>query len=412
MIGGAQIIGPDDESTPELRVQAAIERLLSQHGDGIQVRLSNENQAFLNTRRPTRVGIPAPLLQSKVPGFVAGKKAFLEASYGKTKSYHLYNRGMTWVPTLPRGGGEPDDIFDMKVELLTRRSFLRSFPRIGMGTRRPQAWMTEWSEVAVSQTGNQVELTVEQYPSVEGIARYVVKGRLVEDLVFQTGTIFTVIQVKDAFSESKFLQLHHNGHKKAWVSLNKRKAAKIKQLTFDGFRLRVRYGGRSRRYGTVIYLEDPSKLYSLGACVAITNGVKVDWAGRAFFVKKVTPRRGLEAMMVQHADFYETGRIGAEIAYSILKDKLEMKNLILNEPGRAGPDLRTRDGRVLAESRFIIEIAPDEQSAQISRDLAQMTRKTRREFRRNPEAEVGYAVISFLRDANINSMVVEVASRR
>jgi len=314
-------------------------------------------------------------------------------------------------PSLPRGAGEPDDVLDMRVELLTRESFLRSFPRIGMGTRRPQAWMTDWSEMTVSQIGDQVELVVEQYPPVEGITQYAVKGEPVEDLVFQTGTLFTVLQVKDAFSESRFVQLHHNGHKKAWVSMNRLKSARIRLLAFDGFRLRVRYGGR-RRYGTVIYLEDPSKLYSLGRCVAVSNGVEADWAGRAFLVKDVTPRRGLEALMIRHADFYETGRIGAEITHSILKNKLGVKDLILSEPGRGGPDLRTRDNRILAESRFIIEITPDEQNAQITRDLAQMTRKIRHEFRRNPQAEVGYAVISFAREADINSMVVEVASRR
>lgn len=352
------------------------------------------------------------LLQGKVPGFVVGERAFLKASYGKSTSYHLYSGGSTWIPTLPKGAGKPDDIFEMNVELLNRESFLKSFPRIGLGTRRLQAWMAEWSEVTVSQIDNLVELNVNQFPAVEGISQYVVKARPVEDILFQTGTLFTVIQVNDAFSEPKLLHLHHNGHRKAWISLNRTKSAKIKLFSFDGFRLRVKYGGRSWRYGTVIYLRDPSELYLLGSCVTTPDDIRLDWAAKAFLVKRVIPQRGLERMMVQHADFYETGRIGAEITYSILKDKLGIRNLVLNEPGKGGPDLRTKDNHVLAESRFIIEVSQAEQSAQISRDLAQMTRKTRREFRHNPEAEVGYAVISFLRNASINSIVAEVASRR
>jgi hypothetical protein len=403
-----------NQLSDDFRAQVAIDRLFTQQRlrgfEGIQVRLSNQNQVYLNTKRPTRVGISARLLEKMVPGFVAGEKAFLKANYGKATAYHLYNGGLDWIPTVPETVGKPDDVFDMKVELLMIASFLDSFPRIWMGTKRPQAWMTDWSEIGVSRSADELELEVEQHPPVEGIAHFALKVRLVEDLVFQTGSIFTVVELEDVFSVPRFLQLHHNGNTRAWIALNRRRSSRIKLLSFDGFRLRMRYSGGRMHFGTVVYLKDPSQLYTLGRFKSVPEESAVGWAERIFRVSDTRPVRDLERMMVRHADFYETGRIGAEIAYSILKDKLRIHGLVLNEPGRGGPDLQTKDKHTIAESRFLIQVEPSQLKAQIQRDLAQMTRKVRREFRHGADSKLGYAVISFLNGSRIDSLVVEMAS--
>lgn len=416
MVREAGLVNDLRNPNNDLRVKNAIDRLALQqslsHTEGIQVRLSNQNQVFLNTRRPTRVGIPSWLLERMVPGFVVGKKAFLKATYGKATSYHMYSGGQNWVPTVPRSVGKPDDVFDMKIKLLTRTDFLNSFPRIGMGTRLPQAWMTDWSEISVSPRDEELALDVEQHPPIEGISRYSLKGRLVEDLVFQKGSIFTVLEVKNVFSVPKFLQLHHDGHRRAWISLNKRRSSRVRLLSFDGFRLRLKYNGGTGCYGTVIYLQDPTPLYSMGEFGTIPEGIQMGWEERSFLVRDVLPVRELERVMIESARFYETGRIGAEITYSILSDKLGIRGLVLNEPGRGGPDLQTKDNRILAESRFISQVESEQLEAQISRDIAQMTRKIRHEFRYVSDSEVGYAVISFLKDGEINSLVVEMSSPR
>jgi hypothetical protein len=416
MVGDAGLVNDMRNPNEDLRVQTAIDRLASQQcfsdTEGIHVRLSNQNQVFLNTRRPTRVGIPYWLLERMVPGFVVGKKTFLKITCGKATSYHMYNGGQNWVPTVPKSMGNPNDVFDMKIELLTRADFVNSFPRIGMSTKQPHAWMTDWSEIGVSRKDGDLALDVEQHPPIEGIARYSLKGRPVEDLVFQKGSIFAVVELKDVFSVPKFLQLHHDGHRRAWISLNKRKSSRVRLLSFDGFRLRLKYGKGKRYYGTVMYLQDPSQLYSLGGFGVVPEGIEIGWAGRTFFVRGVRPARKLERAIVESARFYGTGRIGAEITYSILSNKLGIRGLVLNEPGRGGPDLQTKDNRILAESRFIVQVEPGQLKAQISRDIAQMTRKIRREFRYISASEVGYAVISFLKDGEINSLVVELLSPR
>ena len=403
-------------SWPDSRARAALGRLCSQQHLGeaqtIPVRLTNQNQVFLDTWRPTRVAIPAWLLEKRASGFIAGKKSFLKASYGKATIYHLYNGGRTWVPTVPRSVGKPDDTFDMKVCLLTPADFLDAFPKLTMGTNRPRAWMAEWTEIIIPDGEGELTLDATQGPPIEGISHYTVRGRIVEDLVFQKGSLFTTIEVKDVFAASRFFQLHHNGHRQAWVSLNKRGSFRTRLFSFDGVRWRITYRVSKGYNSTVVYLSDPSVLYALDAFEMDSPEVGCPWADRSFLVRGVKPHRGLEQMMVQHADCYETGRIGAEIAYSILKGKLGIHSLVIHEPNRGGPDLQTKDGRVLAESRFVSQVEPAQLKRQILRDLAQMTRKTRHEFRSNPSSEVGYAVISYFQAGKINSYVLEMASPR
>ncbi|MDG6902057.1 MAG: hypothetical protein JRM80_08865 [Nitrososphaerota archaeon] len=270
--------------------------------------------------------------------------------------------------------------------------------------------MTEQSEIGVSMNDGGLTLHVKQYPPIEGISDYSLRGELVGSLVFQTGSVFAVVRIDDVFSVPRFLQLHHNGHRRAWISLGRHKSAKVMLLSFDGFRLRVRYRQGRRWYGTVVYLENPVRLYSLGGYEEVPRSIELPWADKAFLLRDVRPLRGLERMMVRHADFYETGRIGAEITYSLLTERLGIRGLILNEPGKGGPDLHTEDKRLIAESRFLIGVEPDMLKAQISRDLAQMTRRIRHEFRRNCGKDAGYVVISFLDGGRIDSLVVEMRS--
>ena len=394
--------------------QAAIERLLSQQrlegAAGIRVRLTSQNQVFLDTWRPTRVAIPASLLEKTMPSFKIGRKAFIRATYGQSSVYHYYGGGQTWVPTVPESVGKPNDVFEMSASHLTRKGFVASFPRIGLGTARQQAWMTGWSEIALGHGGGRLELEVTQDPPVEGVSRYTMVAKTVGSLAFQKGSVFTVVEVKDVFSVPRYFQFHHNGHRRAWISLNRRKSSQVRLLSFDGYRLRIKSRLRRRYSSTVLYMRDPAGLYSFEKSTTSNPNLGIQWADTITVVHNVAPRRELEQMIVRHADWYETGRIGAEITYSILKEKMGVRGLILHEPGRWGPDVETGDGRIVAESRFIAQVGPDEFESRLFRDLAQMARKTRREFRYDSKHRLGYIVISYFNGDKIDSLVVSLAS--
>jgi hypothetical protein len=133
---------------------------------------------------------------------------------------------------------------------------------------------------------------------------------------------------------------------------------------------------------------------------------------KRFRVEEVLPMRETEAAMVRHGRYYESGRIGAEITYTIVSNALGIDGLILNEPARGGTDLFTSDRRVLVESRFLVETPPSKLSEQIALDLARITRKIRKDFRWNPNAEVGYVVLSYLLNGRVSSLVGEITGPR
>ena len=115
---------------------------------------------------------------------------------------------------------------------------------------------------------------------------------------------------------------------------------------------------------------------------------------------------------MNHGSNYETGRLGAEIAYTIVGEKFGHKESVLQEPERRGVDIYTRDRKLVVEARFIIKVEPDDLKTQIERDMMQMVRKLRRDFRSNSEAIVGYAVLSYHDREQVRSLIAEVDPQR
>lgn len=74
-------------------------------------------------------------------------------------------------------------------------------------------------------------------------------------------------------------------------------------------------------------------------------------------------------MMVKYGSNYDTGRIGAEITYTIMRDKFGLQNLVVREPARRGVDLYTVDGLTVVESRLFTKVEPECLKGQIVRDI-------------------------------------------
>ena|SRR2546427_12298339 len=50
---------------------------------------------------------------------------------------------------------------------------------------------------------------------------------------------------------------------------------------------------------------------------------------------------------------YDLGRLGAEIAFTVGKEDLDLNNLILEEPSAGGADLHTADWSALMQARLL-----------------------------------------------------------
>jgi hypothetical protein len=81
-------------------------------------------------------------------------------------------------------------------------------------------------------------------------------------------------------------------------------------------------------------LAKTTKLFGLGIRVDFPTSVEPIGLKKKFLTEGTKPPRPLESEMVKHGRYYETGRIGAEVSFSILSKMLGVDGLILNEPAR------------------------------------------------------------------------------
>jgi hypothetical protein len=251
-------------------------------------------------------------------------------------------------------------------------------------------------------------LEIKQDPPIEGVSDYLVNGKLIAGLGFQKGSVFATIMILDAFNQLTTIQLHHSGHTKAWLSKRTTTSARIRLFSYDGVRLRILYHLPVGNSGTVVYLRKPFKLFRSGTLVDFPTSVKPIGLEKEFLVEGTKPLGPLESEMVKHGRYYGTGRIGAEVSYSIPSKMLGADGLILNEPARRGADLFTPDRRILAESRFISAVPAGQLQNQIALELVRLAKRLRNDFRWNSDAEVGYAILSHPKGGGINSLVAEL----
>ncbi len=380
------------------------------------VKLSPQNQLYLNVPKPCRVRIPASMLEDRVPNFIAGVPCVLKVSYREkqTTIYHRYEGKDVWVPSAPTRVGKPNDTLTIDVTHLNGQSFLDGLPEIVLRNRKRLAWMADEARLTKAFEGRRVELRLKQEPAIEGAEGVDLPAESIGKLGVKNSIGFIDLSFLDVFRVPVVIRLNHDGNKRAFLGVRMhRKNFRVRFMSFDGVRLRFLYRYYPGLSSTTVYLKEPSLLYRLGELTELPldyyNIAAVD---KISLVESVKPLRKLEAEMVNHGSNYETGRLGAEIAYAIVGEKFGYKQSVLQEPARKGVDIYTRDRKVVVEARFIIKVEPDDLKTQIERDMMQMVRKLRRDFRYNSEAVVGYAVLSYLDGEYIRSLVAEVDPQR
>jgi len=379
------------------------------------VKLSPENQLLLNTKRPCRVFIPASLLEDRVSGFKVGQPMLLRARYKEANAmaYHRYVGGKNWVPTAPKRIGGPGEAFTINLRRQTLPDFLDGFPSISYANDLSKAWVSDLAKVGMKWDGDKVSMTISEEPAI-GEAPFVLCGRLLGGLDYQPDAIFTDLEVKDAFSMGRLMRLYHDGEDSAWIGIQvaRRCFFRVIYPSFDGIRLRLVYDYTKGVSTTTIYQKEPSSLYSSGDLVEANALAFGKGLSGVMAVDEIRPLRPLEQAILRHGNRYEVGRVGAEIAYTILQKRFGHKDLVIMEPAKGGKDLFTKDGTVIAQSRLLAHYGQSWLNSQIQRHMKQMTRKLGVDFRYNRKAEVGYAVLSVLYGSEIKSLVVEVKPKR
>ncbi len=115
--------------------------------------------------------------------------------------------------------------------------------------------------------------------------------------------------------------------------------------------------------------------------------------------------------MAQGPSDYDRGTVGAEIAYTIGTEKLDLKNLIMNEPSKGGTDLIVADKTVVMQARLIDirKVLSVDFRSTIEGQLMDLQGQLGKDFINNPSAHLGYVVLSYIDyDNSIKTIVLEV----
>jgi hypothetical protein len=306
------ITAPREQSSIDPRAKVAIDRLISQQRlggtDGIQVRLSNQNKIFLNMKRPTRVGIPAELLEKMVPGFKAGVPSVLKVIYVEkgVTFYHSYTGGNVWIPTAPKDIGLPDDILSIKIEQLQLPTFLGRPWSIEMVNESRLAWFADFSKVRVGGypvRGAGLQLVIEQDPPPDDCPPLTLDGRMLGNMECKDGVVFTDFTLRDVFGQEREYRLFSAQHSRLGLGVKQgRSFLPVSLVSSDGVRLRVAYEYSKGISTTTQYLRRPFHLYSLDNLYPVTISSRLDRADCIYHVSNVRPLRELELSLINRGN--------------------------------------------------------------------------------------------------------------
>jgi hypothetical protein len=367
----------------------------------------------LNERGSER-RIAAYALQEAFPGVRTGEPLFLKILYASNAgwSYHHFRGGSYWVPKAAQGQAPIGTRTTITVEKLGCEQFVNDFGSSRFTNDTHPSLMTSNVEVQPQLEEDEVALHSRQEPSLQGVADFILKGAASE-LKFGNGSMYLDFVITDWFGHRRTLTMLSNGSRYAALGVEVGSYyAKLGFVSSDG--VRARMVAKENAAGAklvTMYQHDPASLYRLGAMAKRKLGFWIDDAANVYEVNDIALQREYERKLLDYGPRYEMARLGTEIAYAIMKEKFNLKNVIFSEPSRPGADLHTKDGVVVGESRLARitrALTGAELESQIRRDITQMFWKLKYDLKHS-RAEKGYAVFSFVESrASLKSMVIQV----
>ena len=283
---------------------------------------------------------------------------------------------------------------------LTTDDFLGGLNQLTFANSAGLRWMPSF--VAMTEAllkGNEFMLRFSQNPLVEGLSSFELRGK--SSGVLGTNTFGTYLEFEtfDLFGQRRILRLYHDGFNSPRLTM---KGAigfeKVILASFDGVKLRIIASAGKEFSAATLYVSDPVSLYDPGELVVAGEEYSVKVASKTYQVHRIAIQRQIEQKMLQSKSTYAHGRIGAEIAYTISKERLGLKHVILREPPTGGKDLYTTNGRYIIQARLLTDPKPlgENLKRTLKIQLNRLVRKLHQDFRYNSSAVKGYAILSYL----------------
>ncbi|MDA4119380.1 MAG: hypothetical protein OK436_02225 [Thaumarchaeota archaeon] len=308
----------------------------------------------------------------------------------------------------------PGDLIEISAGVPNPRDFVGgltgfSFPnsKIGFSRAHTEARRFELRE-------GSLQITFSQTPPVEGIDSFVLRGIVFSDLKCVHSIASLAFIIEDFFGFTKTLALYHDGHDPPTLGiLAGGQFYKVSSLAFDGVKLAIGFRYRIANPNTVtLYEATPLWLYRFRDAIPFDFSLTSRLPSKCLLVPDISAVREAECLLIEHGRKYQLGRIGAEIAYAIANRILHLNEVVLNEPSRGGKDLFTRDGLVVIQSRLLtrtLVTGKGEPLLTIRRELSRLIGKLSQDFEYTPEAEKGYAILTYLtKSLGVRAIVVEL----
>jgi len=312
-------------SRPCLATGAIFRVYIAQEDRGVSLREGDHKNHNLRQK----------FLQDAIPGFIPGEvQALAIAIHCKNKllkSYHVYNGGPTFGPTLPRKHAHGGDVLSVSFELLPVESFIKSLPRFQMTNVRNVNWVANQAIVSgISLAGDELTIDVLQDCSFNDVGEFRVSGTVSRfpGSSPRYGGIFLQFRVSDYIGRTSEPRIQFDGFSSPTLQILRRGSFyRANLISFDGFRLSILYS--SYNFTATIYLKAPSsEIYALTDMKPFSGHHLQEMGGRyssAFRIDNITLLRNLERNILDHRFEYDVGRLGAEIAYMIATEKLRLK---------------------------------------------------------------------------------------
>jgi len=384
-----------------------------QQGGGIRVHVEKGGDLARYDGSGETIPLTGDLLQQVLPGFDPRGPEFVQIHYkeaGLTVYQYYQSKEVpiggpyspaetNWYPVAPDDVAQPGQDVTVSFDLLTPDEFISSVPPIDYTNTGGARWVSDFSEISSFRlVGGQVQMNVEQ-ETLEGVSSFSVGGAP-GDLSYSNGNTFITFDLPNVVGPIRTFKITFDGYGNALLSISSSSNFyPVNLVCSDGVRLRIvsDAGGGSLTVST-LYLQKPSTIYELGAEGQLD--FSVPGASQTFVIQQVTPLRALENSMVQTGSPYALGRIGAEIAYTVVEQKFDVDNLIMNEPSQGGADLISGDRTVTVQARMLRDstsLAPSELATTLSTEMGKLVAKIQKgDFANNSSAQVGYAVLSYL----------------
>ena len=364
-----------------------------------------------------RIGM-IPLLCTFANGENKGKRSFflrLNDNGGVVDSVHSYSGGAFWRPVVHGLNQLEGKEVSLRVKKLTRSNFLASLSPITYQNTFGARWAPQKMTISDFElNGNTITMKMSAHPSNDMHPSFLVKGTVDKTFSNSNGGPRLGFKLNGLLGGSKriaiYLSSNYLSSKSSGMGIEDgREFRRLKMVYSDGVRLVLVYDKFRDFNSSTLYVGDPSSLYSfeeesiplmrIGGCPTL----------RWFTIKIV---RNLEQRMLAKGSSYDHGRLGVEIAYSILRRELDTSDFVIPEPSKGGKDLYSSNGRISVQARLIFDFRqfrPLGLQEVISSQLKTLLSKIRQDFTYNPWMTKGFVVLSYF-DQNRNVQAILAAS--